>query len=299
MAYFGNSQSDNVLRRVEPKTIFLVLWIVLCGIVLTFILRSGSKESPAPAVAAVAEADPAVAYVVVAKSAIAAGQKITSDLFTLEQRQIRGINESVFRKPAELEGAYAVAPIQDNSPILKELVTYTLPSNAVTSKIPDGFRAITIPVDAESGVEGWVRAGARVDVLWISTIRDKPIVSTIVEDVEVLSAERSTDTNGADVAKTGIPSHVTLLASAGDAQRIQLAKRSGTLSLNLRGTTDRSAATGGGTITLDGLLNKDGQEQDLDNVGWVQLGSQAYDITSTGKFKPSQDKKKREALFNR
>lgn len=295
MAYFGKSSSEGALQKVEPKTIFLVLWVALCGVVLSLIVRGGfgGQQDDTPAVAEhVAAIDNSIAPVLVPQVRIAAGQKLSADMFTIENRQLEGIQNAVVSNIGEIEGAYAAAPIQEKAPLMKKSITFVAPPNAVTSKIPEGYRAVTISVNAETGVEGWVRPGARVDIVWISTIRSKQVVSTIVEDAEILSAENSTDA----AAKGAMPSHVTLLTTVEDAQRIQLAKSSGTLSLNLRGTGDRTQK-GNNTITLDGLLAKDGSTRDINNVGWVQVGDKAYDVSSSGAFAPSNEKRKAPPLF--
>lgn len=287
MAYFGKSKTDSAFQKLEPRTIFLVLWTLLCAVVLGLILKGGIQLPQTSTVTSVVPSTTTVASVLVPKMIIPAGQKLSADLFTIEQYDVQGIQNKIFSNLSEIDGAYSTTIIQDKTPLNRDSVTFTTPRNAVASKIPEGFRAITIPVDAESGVEGWVRPGVKVDVVWISTIRSKQVVSTIVQNAEVLSAERSTD---AESGSKGIPTHITLLTSTNDAQRIQLAKSSGSLSLNLRGNGDNTQSTGN-TLTIDGLLNKEGDVPDMNTVGWIEIGDKQYEVSTAGKLTPTQNKK--------
>ncbi|RIL10101.1 MAG: Flp pilus assembly protein CpaB [Proteobacteria bacterium] len=287
MAYFGNSGGDKVWNKVEPRTMFLVVWLGLCAVVVAIILKGGfGSEESAPIQAATAPKQPSMGLVLVPREEIPAGNKLTRNLFTLENRAIDGIELRTVNTFEQIEGSFAAAQIAANEPLLRDHVTFAAPANAVTAKIPEGFRAVTISVDAESGVEGWVRPGARVDVVWASQVRGRSTVTTIVENAEVLSAERSTEIN--PESGKPIPSHITLLVNIEDAQRIQLAKTSGSLSLNLRGTSDQ-AEIGGKTLAVSNLLKSGDNKKRSDATGWVQIGDKGFEIGTTGRLKPSED----------
>lgn len=295
MAYFGKAKTDGLTLKMEPRTIFLILWALLCLIVLSLIFNGGFSSNQLSGVAATADNTTTMTQVYLPKAAIAPGQRLTEDLFIKEERRTQDIHDKVVTNIGEIIGTYASQPLAANLPVLKTQISYSIPSNTLATKIPEGFRAITVPVNTESGVEGWVRPGAHVDVVWISEVRSKKVITTLVEDAEVLSAERSTDSNNAQGAT--FPSHVTLLTTINDAQRIQLAKSSGTISLNLRGASDRNQH-GSNTITTDSLLNKELEAQKLDTVGWVQVGKKAYDVSATGKFNLTNEQKYEGPLFN-
>lgn len=288
MAYFGNVQSDKVFSKMEPRTTFLLLWFVVCAIVVLLMVKGGIfRATPVPQAPVVIEKEirtPTI-KVLVPKEAIKAGEKLREDQFVVQDRVVQGMEERVVTAFASIEGTYASAFIAPQAPLLKDYVTFTVPANALTAKIPDGFRAVTISVDAESGVEGWVRPGVRVDVVWLSTLRGKPAVTTIVEDAEILSAERSIEADPENSGKS-IPSHVTLLVSIKDGQKIQLAKTTGSLSLSLRGTADRNA-NGNETITVERLLRSSETEGRSDATGWIKVGDKGYEITTEGKLQAS------------
>ncbi|NMC61904.1 MAG: Flp pilus assembly protein CpaB [SAR324 cluster bacterium] len=195
----------------------------------------------------------------------------------------------MIRDLSSIRNQYASTQLSADTVVLKEQLSTTSPINVITSRIPEGFRAVSIPVDAESGVEGWARPGARVDVVWSTEHRGRKLVTTIVENAEVLSAERSTETDTATQMGQPLPSHITLLVSLKDAQRIHLAKASGALSLNLRGDTDNQSGTVE-TISMEKLL-KPIVSKDIGEIqGKVTLNGEEF-VFAEGKLIPVKDLK--------
>ena len=293
MAYFGNSHIDGAMHRLEPRTIFLVVWVLLCLFVLWLILR-GDKQTLPPSHEFISTTNqhavpdaPVPTKVLIAKTAITIGQQLSPDLFEVTER-VRAVDaKPIITNAAMLREAFAVRALEAHEELLEEAVTYTALESNVTAKIADGFRALTIAVDTESGVEGWVRAGAHVDVIWISHIKGREAARTIVENAEILSAEHSTDVTAPRNHTSTIPSHVTLMVSVKDAQRLQLAKSSGSLSLSLRGSRDSNAVQGeGGAPTLlENLLSEEQEPKQRDTLGWVKIGGQSFMVQADGTLK--------------
>lgn len=285
MAYFGNTNSYRLFSRVEPRTLFVLLWFSVCLLVVALMYRNGGRSMTPSAPPSQSQHIGVVTKVLVPINSIEPGVKLTSNLFKVEDRSIEGIESKVIRNFDSINGAYSNSLIASNVPLVNEYITFETPANALTAKIPEGYRAVTISVNEETGVEGWVRPGARVDVVWLSSLRGRPSITTIVENAEILSAERSIDKD--PTAKNeGAPGHITLLVSIKDAQRIQLAKSAGSLSLSLRGTKDRNEI-GSETITVEGLLRTSETMNQSDATGWIKVGDKSFEINTEGKIKPS------------
>lgn len=278
MAYFGGMTTERPWPRLDLTAALLLMFC--CAGVALYIFVGNQPKMPTPVVTiqeVLPESKPANAEILVATEAIWPGQRLTPNLFKLETRSILGIEDKVVRNFDEIRSGFSNASLPPDAPLFKDSITYSPPANVLTARIPEGYRAVAIPVDAESGVEGWARPGAHVDVVWTSKHRGKMLVSTIVENAQVLSAEQSTDVlpRGAS-SSSSIPSHITLLVQLKDAQKVQLAKASGSLSLNLRGDVD-AVSSGSGTITVDSLLRR----RDLDAMntevqGKVRMNGKDY-----------------------
>jgi len=258
MAYFGGTVSAKPWSRIDSRFVLLFL-VSFAGIAASMSLAHNILQ---PTSARATQTTPVVSppprlnlsLTLVATKEIASGTKLLPSMFKLESRELADSEKAVVRDLDELVGRYARIDISRNTPLLQSAITTTGNTTDIAEKIPNGYRAVAIPVNALTGVEGWVRPGANVDVVW-STERDKQfVVVTIVENAKVLSVEHSLDSdNDSEIPLTNSPNHITLVVPSSDAQKIQLAKSSGNLSLSLRGGQDQ-VGSGVGLLTSDNLL---------------------------------------------
>lgn len=275
MTFGGISPVRNQQRM---RAVLLVatggLCLLFAGLAILF-LNSNSSTASEQKKSEPVEAPMQMLDVLVPVQNIEAGKKLELSMFRKEKRPKVGLPLSVIRDFEEVKGFYARSLMTSDMPIVRDLITQVRPTNEITTKIPEGYRAVTIRVNAESGVEGWARANARVDVVWTTTVNGQQTLSTIVQNARVLSAAQSLKSNvleGDTEKGMQIPTTVTLLVSARDSQKIQLAQTSGSLSLSLRGDNDRGKGQVGGSITVKDLLPKGlTPEQDRRYDGTVKV----------------------------
>lgn len=253
--HFGGLGHNRQLERARLLVILgiLLLIVIVGGSLYLALFSSGKSASTTTTVVVQKEETPLRKVdVLVPLQKIEAGTELTPALFRVDQLPEVGLSSRVIRGYDEIKGYYARSMLVSGEPLVADLITAVRPTNALTAAIPEGFRAVTINVNATSSVEGYALPGAKVDVVWASKIRGQAGVTVIVQNAKVLSAERTQDPN----AKPGapVPSTVTLLVSADDATKIQLASTTGSLSLSLRGDSDPGKGTGGGSITVEDLL---------------------------------------------
>ena len=101
----------------------------------------------------------------------------------------------------------------------------------------EGRRAITVSVNEIVGVAGFAQPGGRVDIL-VSTQGEngKQISKIVLENVKVLAVAQQTS---ADPSKPKVVNAVTLEVTPDQAERLDLARSVGTLSLALRNELDK------------------------------------------------------------
>ncbi|HEX8785818.1 MAG TPA: Flp pilus assembly protein CpaB [Telluria sp.] len=112
----------------------------------------------------------------------------------------------------------------------------------LSAVIAEGKRAMTVRVNDVVGVAGFALPGNYVDIL-VHTEREgdgknappKPISKTVLEHVLVLAVAQEA---GRDDTKPKVVSAVTLELSLADAEKLDLARSIGTLSLALRNQSD-------------------------------------------------------------
>ena len=159
--------------------------LVVLFLFLAYVLLSSSPQPPANAVVASAnvnenESDIKMLEVLVPVQEIDSGTALEAHMFRKEARPSVGVSNRVVRDFEEIKGHYARSLIVPNQPLHRDYITSVRPTNVITASIPDGYRAVTIRVDARTSVEGFVRPGARVDVVWTSSIRGKHDLTSIL-----------------------------------------------------------------------------------------------------------------------
>jgi Flp pilus assembly protein CpaB len=286
MAYFGGKSTGRPWPRIEVSYIVIAASLAICASLVSFLflsskglgLLSGNKATAKETIAertAVQSGIP-MATVLVPTRTLNAGEKLSPLMFEQRLQPVVGIENKIVTDQAGVKNLYLRSMVVAGTPLLKEHISGSVIRSGILAKIPKGYRAIAIPIDAESGVEGWCQPGTHVDVVWSTVRRGKELVTIIVEDAEIISAGKSTKVvNSGDKSAEVVPKHVTLLVTRKDAQKIQLAKNSGSLSLNLRGSNDVERI-GSDTTTIDSLLRPIDIEY-LDAIqGEVRIGKEAY-----------------------
>lgn len=193
---------------------------------------------------------------------IEGGQPLEPILFRKEKRPKVAVSDRMIRDFEQIKGFFARSTIYPDQPLVNDYITQIRPVNSITASIPLGFRAVTFVVNATTSVEGWARAGARVDVAMISQVRGVQTITVIVQNAKIISADRQVEGAPPNPDAPPVPTTVTLLVSAKDAQKISLAQTLGPLSLHLRGDNDgEKQATLVGSLTAKDLLG-DGLDDD-------------------------------------
>jgi len=180
------------------------------------------------------------ASVVVASEAIEPGTRLTA-------LHLRVVDWPLLSRPAggfgdinAVAGRVARAALQPGEPATESRLAATDARGGLASIITPGKRAVSVRVNDVVGVAGFALPGSFVDV--IVSARDaseKPFSRTVLERVKVLAAAQDT---WADPAKPKLVNAVTLELSPDEAERLDLARTVGTLSLVLRNELDDGAS---------------------------------------------------------
>ena len=150
-------------------------------------------------------------------------------------------------------------PVSNNEPLLTAKVAALAGAEGVTATIDAGKRAISVQITDSSGVSGLIQPRSHVDVLFTRTgSMTEAVTTTILEDVAVLAIGRATEAQAIDPKQTRTQAQTaTLLVTPEDAQKLELAKNQGKISLALRNPLDRSKmenAEGVGAEVLDPMI---------------------------------------------
>lgn len=194
--------------------------------------------------------------IVVATQPLEFGGRLTNQNVRLQDWPAASVPQGAFSSMPDAlkDNRVALRPIVPGEPVLASNVSGADGRASLAGLLPAGMRAVSVSVNAVSGVSGFVLPGSLVDVLLTREI-DNGIGGTavhrsdvILESVQVLAIDQLSNNKQSEpkVARTA-----TLAVSLRDAQRLAVAEQAGRLSLVLRKPTDAdTVAAAAGTATV-------------------------------------------------
>ena len=163
------------------------------------------------------------------------------------------IPKGAFQSRADLEGRVLMSSVARGEPVLESRLAPVGTKGGLSAVIADGKRAITVKVNEVVGVAGFTLPGNYVDVMVNTEDEKEMLVSKIVlERILVLAVAQEASR---DDTKPRVVNAVTLEVTPEEAERIDLARSVGNLSLVLRNQVDQNAASTEG-ITKRELLGQ-------------------------------------------
>lgn len=241
----------NRRKSNESLRVIILGGSLVAILVAIFFVQSMTEEAPqvqqalpTPVPAPVVE----LVDCLVATEKIEPGTPLDPSRFKKETRPVMSSGANVVTNFDKLRGAYAASFIAAGQPLLMDYVTTKAPVNEIQANIPEGYRAVAVAVDDVSNVEGWVRAGAKVDVMLASEVSGKPAITLLAQNAKVLSTGKVSTKQGARGAGS---TTITIMVTVDEATKIQLASSSGVMSLALRGDEDTVETADNQTVTLE------------------------------------------------
>jgi len=250
----------------------LVIAVVTAVMAKNMFAGAGAQQ------AAAAPAVPVGPKVLVAKKALPVGTLIDADSLTFQPW------------PKELmQGAYYVDGQPDAKNLAGTVVRYAIAAGQpitrgslvgpqdrgfLAAALGPGMRAITVPVNVNAGVAGFVFPGDHIDLVLTQQVEgggDGPplkVSETIIRNLRVLATDQritDKDADGKTVVKTF--ANVTLEVTPRIAEKIAVAQSLGSLSLSLRSIADNTSelerAVASGQIKVPAGTSPDQEKQML------------------------------------
>jgi len=193
--------------------------------------------------------------VVVAAVDIELGTKINPQMLSTADWPSGSVPTGAFSDIKDLQERVTKAGVLRGEPILEGKLAPAGTRGGLSAVIAEGKRAMTVRVNDVVGVAGFALPGNYVDVM-VNTQRDKDgrgeeskqISKTVLEHVLVLAVAQEASR---DDTKPKVVSAVTLELTPEDAERLDLARSVGTLSLVLRNQVDKQP------VVTTGITKKD------------------------------------------
>src|SRR5215210_8000330 len=195
--------------------------------------------------------------VVVAKTEIPLGEKITAEQLSLLPIPNGSTPEGAFRKMEDAVGRVAIIPIGVREPVTMRKLAPEGMGGGLSAVIPEGYRAMTVKVDEIVGVSGFVMPGSYVDVVAViipvatAAAAQGPISKIVLQNIKVLASGAKIDSPGDQREPTTVNA-VTLLVTPDQAEKLVLAANESKLQLVMRhyGDQEDTQTAGANKATL-------------------------------------------------
>ena len=259
------------------------LALLVGALVIAVITAVMAKNMFAGAGAQQANAAPVVPVgpkVLVAKKALPVGTIIDADSFTLQPWPKELMQSAYYVEgqpdgdPKKLLGTVVRYAITAGQPITRGALVGPQDRGFLAAALGPGMRAITVPVNVNAGVAGFVFPGDHIDLVLTQQVEgggDGPplkVSETIIRNLRVLATDqRITDKDADGKTLVKVFANVTLEVTPRIAEKIAVAQSLGSLSLSLRSIADNTSelerAVASGQIKVPAGTSPDQEKQML------------------------------------
>ena len=264
---------------MTPARIGILVVALVAAVVLALVVHGMFAGPKAPPQTVVASAPPALTRVLVAKTDLAVGDRLSDQNMSWQGWPTATLNPAYLTdgesavapktgvdaamhqatktvtdmatgggpKMQAMIGAVVREPIFAGEPITAKKIVRSGDTSYMAVRLPEGMRAMSLPLSLESGAGGFIEPGDRVDVLSTHPDQSKTgsggmITETVLSNALVLAIDQKTD---AAKATTVAGATITIEVPNVNASSVAKARTQGGLTMALRSYADIGGNTGG------------------------------------------------------
>ncbi len=176
-----------------------------------------------------------------------------TDLKTVEAPE-QDLPRGAFLSDKEILDRALVYPVGANEPITPLKLARQSGSEGVPATIEPGKRAMSVQITDVSGVAGLIQPGSRVDVLFTRTGNmAEAVTTTVLQNIQVLAIGRIFQVGQQVDPKAPKMPVATLIVTPEEAQKLELAKNQGRISLALRNPLDQQTDADVQPVTAEAI----------------------------------------------
>lgn len=216
----------------NPKAIAMLVLSLVIGVAATVVAAGWIAQ----------QGQVASSKVMVAAGDIQLGSRLNSQMLKAVDWPSGSIPPGAMTNAEPLQDRVVKTSILRGEPILEAKLAPVGTKGGLSAVIPEGKRAMTVRVNDVIGVAGFALPGNYVDIVVNTQLEaegargDKQISKIVLEHILVLAVAQEA---GRDETKPRVVNAVTLEVTPEQAERLDLARSVGTLSLVLRNQVDK------------------------------------------------------------
>jgi len=190
--------------------------------------------------------------VLVATHELAAGTRLERAMLEVVHWPQDALAAPALSRLEEAEGRVITSNLLRGEPLLLARLAASGETGGLSALLREGRRAVTVKVNEIVGVAGFALPGNFVDVMVHTTDpQNQPVSRIVLERIRVMAVAQDA---GPQDNKPRVVNAVTLEVTPEQAERMDLARSVGTLSLVLRGQSDTAPVVTQGARKRDVLL---------------------------------------------
>lgn len=240
---------------MDSRKIILLVGALFVAAITAFMARSLIAGTSAPVAAAAVQPVQVIdgPEVLVATRALPVGTILDATALKFQPWPKELVDNAYFLKKEtdlkSLQGTVVRNAITAGQPVTQGALVKPGDRGFLAAALGPGMRAVTVPVQANAAVAGFVFPGDRIDLMLTQTVNgggDGPplkVSETVLRNLRVLATDQRTDNTVGEDGKTEVRtfSSVTVEATPKLAEQLTVAQTLGSLSLALRSIADNSA----------------------------------------------------------
>ena len=238
---------------MDVKKLALLIGALVIA-VITAVMAKNMFAGAGAQQAAAAPAVPTGPKILVAKKAMSVGTIVDAESLGWQPWPKELMQNAYYSEgqpdsdPQKLLGTVVRYQVTAGQPLTRGALVGPKDRGFLAAALGAGMRAITVPVNASTGVAGFVFPGDHIDLVLTQVVQgggDGPplkVSETIVRNIRVLATDQrftDKDEDGKTLVRTF--SNVTFEVTPRIAEKISVAQSMGTLSLSLRSIADNTA----------------------------------------------------------
>ena len=177
--------------------------------------------------------------VLIANSALQPGQALAADQVRWQKWPTASVDSTFITRGSVgsiddvVKGSVVRSPLAAGQPITNASIVHGDAVGLMAAMLNPGMRAISMPINTDSGAGGFILPNDRVDLILIRKADGTHVnASTLLSDVRVLAVDQTFKQD--KDTKTVIGKTATLEVTPAQAEQLAKAQNQGTLSLSLR-----------------------------------------------------------------
>lgn len=207
---------------------------------------------------------------VVAKMTLPSMSWITSQHIEVKEVPRKGLAVDYFSDPVQVVGKVLAVPITKGQVLTRSNLITEGSGAQLATALPQGMRAVSVPISKHSVMGGLLYPGCLVDVIATFRLRrtreakGEALSTTLLRGIQVLAVQNETiftktDQQKAKVRQSSRDLTVTLMVDSRQAEALQLAMNNGKVTLAMRNPLDRQDVESDAMVLSQGRLAKLGQ----------------------------------------